>query len=92
MHLIAFQVNSYVREDPFKSKLRLYLGDEDSHQQHLHNFRVFREYGNNDNVEKYLVFAFASAELNPTVKMYDILMREYLKKEFGVEPVNLGSA
>ena len=54
-----------------------------------HNFRIYREYGNGDNIEKFVVFAFESAELNPSVRMYDLLMRDYLKRRFGAEPEDL---
>ena len=40
-------------------------------------------------VEKYLVFALECIGLNPSVRMYDMLMRKYLKKEFGVEVQDL---
>lgn len=50
---------------------------------------MYRDYGNNSNVEKFIVFSFVCAELNPSVKMYDILMRDYLKAEFGVVPEDI---
>ena len=55
---------------------------------------VFRTYVTNDDtngdmVEKYLVFALECIGLNPSVRMYDMLMRKFLKEEFGVEVQDL---
>ena len=88
------QLNKYVREDPWKTKHRLYLGQESqtsSHQfsQTIHNLKIFREYHTDENVEKYLVFSLHHVELNPTVKMYDVIMRHYLENQFGVHPEDL---
>ena len=47
--------------------------------------RVYREYGNDANVEKFCVLALSHPDLNPSARMYDLLMREALEKEFGVE-------
>ena len=84
--------NKYVRENPWKTKHKLYLGQEsDSTQvsQTVHNLKVFREYHTEENIEKYLVFSLHHAELNPTVKMYDIIMRHFLETEFNAKPENL---
>ena len=84
--------NKYVRENPWKTKHKLYLGQEsDSTQvsQTVHNLKVFREYHTEENNEKYLVFSLHHAELNPTVKMYDIIMRHFLETEFNAKPENL---
>ena len=80
-------------EDPFTSGRRLYLGQEDSlvDETVKHNLRVFREYGNDANVEKYVVFALHTAELNPSVMMYHILMRDLLRERLGVEAEDLES-
>ena len=79
-------------DDPFKTKLKLYLGQEDGLANTVvHNYRIFRDYGNNDHVEKFVVFAFDCVELNPSVKFYDILMRDYLKSKFNIEPEDLHS-
>jgi hypothetical protein len=81
----------YAREDPFKSGgRRLYLGQEDTLNETVrHNLRVFKEYGNDANVEKYVVFAFSCAQLNPSVLMYHMLMRDLLKERLGVEAEDL---
>ena len=87
-----FQANSFVKEDPFKTKIKMYLGEEDTLAETVkHNFRIFRDYGNNENIEKFVVFALSSAELNPSVKMFDILMRDVLKEKFQLEPIDLES-
>jgi len=59
-----------------------------------HNLKVFRTFVTNDTVsgelvEKYLVFALECIGLNPSVKMYDLLMRKYIKEEFGIEILDL---
>ena len=81
------------KENPFKSDRRLYLGQEDSlvDETVKHNLRIFREYGNDANVEKYVVFALHSAELNPSVMMYHILMRHLLRERLGIEAEDLES-
>ena len=40
-------------------------------------------------MEKYLVFALECLELNPSVKMYDLLMTKFLKEKFQAEIPNL---
>ncbi|XP_059086514.1 uncharacterized protein LOC131883151 isoform X1 [Tigriopus californicus] len=80
------QIISYAKEDPFKTKLRLYLGQEDGLPETVkHNFKIFREYGNDVHIEKFVIFAFECSDLNPCVRMYDILMREYFKNHYQVE-------
>jgi len=85
--------NSYRREDPLKTKLRLYLGQETAsmmaaedgarlQKDMVHNLKLFRDYTLGQNVEKFLVFNLHFCDLNPTVKMYDLLMREFLKAKF----------
>jgi len=85
--------NSYRREDPLKTRLKLYLGQETSammadgdgdklHRDMVHNLKLFREYTTGSNVEKFLVFNLHFCDLNPTVKMYDILMREFIANQF----------
>ena len=79
-----------MKTDPLTTHLNLYLGSEEATNTTRHNLKVFRTYVTNDDtdgemVEKYLVFALLFARLNPSVKMYDLLMRKYLKEEFGTE-------
>ena len=84
------QLNTYVKEDPWKTKHRLYIGQEAQHvSQTVHNLKIFREYHKKDNIEKYLVFSLHHVDLNPTVKMYDILMRHFLETEFNAKPEDL---
>ena len=84
--------NKYVREDPWKTKHKLYLGQESQTSkvsQTVHNLKIFREYHTDANIEKYLVFSLHHVELNPTVKMYDILMRQYLESTYNLKPEDL---
>ena len=89
---LAKSSNSYRREDPLKTRLKLYLGQETSammadgdgdklHRDMVHNLKLFREYTTGSNVEKFLVFNLHFCDLNPTVKMYDILMREFIANQ-----------
>jgi len=92
----AKKANYYKKTDPLTTNLNLYLGSEESTDTTRHNLKVFRTYVTNDDtegdmVEKYLVFALECIGLNPSVRMYDMLMRKYLKKEFGVEVQDLVS-
>lgn len=60
----AKQVSSYVKENPFKTKLKLYLGQEDDLGDTVrHNFRIYRDYANDDNVEKFVVFEIGRAHV-----------------------------
>ena len=87
--------NSYRNEDPLKTKLKLYLGQETSsmmsddggklQKDMVHNLKLFREYTTGTNVEKFLVFNLHFCDLNPTVKMYDIIMREFVANQFPSE-------
>ncbi|TRY69539.1 hypothetical protein TCAL_15158 [Tigriopus californicus] len=84
--VLLWDPNARQGEDPFKTKLRLYLGQEDGLPETVkHNFKIFREYGNDVHIEKFVIFAFECSDLNPCVRMYDILMREYFKNHYQVE-------
>lgn len=84
--------NSFRRENPLTSNLKVYLGqdapqtDPESHARILHNLRIFREFTRGRHAEKFLVFALKFCELNPTVAMYDILMKEFLSNQFALDP------
>ena len=45
----------------------------------------FRHYGNDANAEKFAVFALRMCDLNPGPKMYDLLVRDKLKR-VGLNP------
>lgn len=93
MHLEYFykakKANYYLKTDPITTDLKLYLGSEEAVETTRHNLKVFRTYVSNDTtgnlVEKYLVFALECIGLNPSVKMYDLLMRKYLKEAFNFD-------
>ena len=93
MHLEYFykakKANYYLKTDPISTKLNLYLGSEESTDTTRHNLKIFRTFVTNDKdgqlVEKYLVFALECIGLNPSVKMYDLLMRKFIKDEFQIE-------
>ena len=50
---------------------------------------VFKTFGNSVQIEKLLVSVLSMHLLNPSIKMYDILMKEYIKREYGVVTENL---
>ncbi len=86
----AKKSNQYVKEDPLKSRHKLYLGSPEAMETTKHNLKVYRTFisedlKNGEGVEKYLVFALECIGLNPSVKMYDLLMRKYLKDEHGFQ-------
>ena len=89
----AKSATSYAEENPFSAdcKRRLYMGQENAEMRQTvrHNFRIYREYANNQQAEKFVVFALAAQELNPCVRMYDILMREWIKERKLTQPVDL---
>jgi hypothetical protein len=85
----AKQANYYRNVDPLKSNLKLYLGSKETTVTTRHNLKVFRTYITHDTsggdlVEKYLVFALECANLNPSVKMFDILMRKFFKDDLNI--------
>ena len=100
MHLEYFykakKANYYLKTDPITTHLKLYLGLEEAVDTTRHNLKVFRTFITNDTddqklIEKYLVFALECIGLNPSVKMYDLAMRNFLKSEFQVEVEDLVS-
>ena len=85
----AKKANYYLKTDPTTTKLNLFLGTDESMKTTRHNLKVFRNCITNDPtgvlVEKYLVFALQCLELNPSVKMYDLIMTKYLKEHFNAD-------
>ena len=86
------KLNAYCKEDPLSTSLRLYLGmDEDPESQEVlrHNLRIMKAYSQSQNIRKYLAVCLKHAELNPGVKMYHILMQEWMKSSLGVNTESL---
>ena len=82
------QVDLYVNEDPTTTKRKLFFSqNSESVCQTLS--KVFKTFGNTKNIEKLLVCVLSMHLLNPCIKMYDILMKEYIKQEYTVVPENL---
>ena len=76
-------IELYAKEDPTTTQRRLFFShNNDSVCQTL--AKVFKTFGNSKHVEKLMVSALSMYCLNPCIKMYDILMREYIKREFEV--------
>ena len=81
-------IELYAKEDPTTTQRRLFFSqNNDSVCQTL--AKVFKTFGNSKHVEKLLVSALSMYCLNPCIKMYDILMREYIKREFKVVVENI---
>ena len=82
------RVDLYVNEDPTATKRKLFFSqNSESVCQTLS--KVFKTFGNSLHIEKLLVSVLSMHLLNPSIKMYDILMKEYIKREFGVVCENL---
>ncbi len=89
----------YVKEDASTTKRKVFFGEdkfvavEKGGRRRIampHSLAVYREYGGSpSNVEKYIVAALQTAQMNPCVKMYDIVMRDYLQRQHGVTVENL---
>jgi len=80
------KMNAYVEEDPLKTKLKLFLGleeDEESKEVVRHNLRVLQTFSHPNHVMKYLAVSLKHAELNPGVKMYHLLMQEWMRRNWG---------
>ena len=81
-------VDLYVNEDPTTTKRKLFFSqNSESVCQTLS--KVFKTFGKPQHIEKLLVSVLSMHLLNPSIKMYDILMKEFIKREFGVLPENL---
>ena len=82
------RVDLYVNEDPTKTKRKLFFSqNSESVCQTLS--KIFSTFGTSKYIEKLLVSVLSMHLLNPSIKMYDILMKEYIKREFGVVAENL---
>eukprot|EP00088_Acartia_fossae_P031341 TRINITY_DN3224_c0_g1_i5.p1 TRINITY_DN3224_c0_g1~~TRINITY_DN3224_c0_g1_i5.p1 ORF type:complete len:338 (-),score=65.48 TRINITY_DN3224_c0_g1_i5:191-1204(-) len=83
------KVNSYLKENPLETKMRLFLGqeeDEESKEVYRHNIKVLQTYSFKGHILKYLAISLLNPELNPGLKLYSILMLEYLKNNFSISP------
>ena len=82
---------AYIKEDIRKTQLRLYYGQEEGTTHRFsHNHRVFLAYGDTDNnVEKLMSYMFRFSCLNLGLKIYDSLMRDFLRAEYGAFPEDL---
>ena len=82
------QVDLYVNEDPTTTKRKLFFSQSsESVCQTLS--QVFKTFGKKQHIEKLLVSVLSMHLLNPCIKMYDILMKEYIKREYNLVPENL---
>ena len=78
----------YVQEDPITTKRKLFFAqNSESVCQTLS--KVMKTFGNSKHIGKFLASVLGMHLLNPCIKMYDILIKEYIKREFGVVPENL---
>lgn len=69
----------YVKEDPSETKRKLFMDNTSESHPDLKSYEIFTS--SQDNLEKLLVFML---QWNPRVKMYDILMRHYLKTKYNI--------
>eukprot|EP00091_Calanus_sinicus_P017137 TRINITY_DN36982_c0_g1_i1.p1 TRINITY_DN36982_c0_g1~~TRINITY_DN36982_c0_g1_i1.p1 ORF type:complete len:322 (-),score=122.70 TRINITY_DN36982_c0_g1_i1:55-981(-) len=86
------KLNAYAAEDPLKTKLKLFLGledDEDSKEVVRHNLRVLQTFSQPAHILKYLAVSLKHAELNPGVKMYHLLMQDWVKTRWGKAAPNI---
>ena len=82
------KVDLYVKEDPTTTKRKLFFSqNSESVCQTLSE--VFKTFGNKQEIEKMLVSVLSMHLLNPCIKMYDILMKEFIKREYKLVPENL---
>lgn len=82
-------VNSFLPENPLETKLRLFLGqeeDEDSKKVFRHNIKVLQTYSYKSHILKYLAISLQNPEINPGLKLYSILMSEFVKNNYSVDP------
>lgn len=82
------RLNAYSQEDPLNTSLRLYLGSDDDEMSReivRHNLRVLHTFSSPGHVTKYLAVCLKHAELNPGVKMYHMLMVNWVRHTWGKE-------
>ena len=76
-------VDLYVKEDPTATQRKLFFSqNSDAVCKTLAT--VFKTFGNKKQIEKLLTSALSMHLLNPSIKLYDILMKDYIKKEYHV--------
>ena len=84
--------NAYSDQSPLDTSLKLYLGleeDEDAQEVVRHNLRILSSYSQHDNILKYLAICLKHSELNPGVKMYHILMQNWLRSALNISPPDI---
>ena len=54
-----------------------------------HSLKIFKAYANSRNIEKYLVSCFRTVQVNPSIKMYDIVMRDFMQRVMGKPVVHI---
>jgi len=83
------KVNSYVAENPLETRLKLFLGQEEDEQAkevYRHNIKVLQTYSFKGHILKYLAVSLLNPELNPGLKLYSILMMDFIKNNYSVTP------
>merc|ERR1719154_759256 len=86
------KVTSYISENPLETKMKLFLGqeeDEESKDVYRHNIRVLQTYSFKGHILKYLAISLLNPELNPGLKLYSILMMDYIRNNYSVKPEKL---
>jgi len=81
------QVQSYVTEDPLHTDRKLFLGledQEDARQIVTHNLKMLHTFSQPQHNHKYLAVSLQHAELNPGVKLYHLLMCQWMRATWGV--------
>ena len=84
--------NAYCEESPLETSLKLYLGleeDDDAQEVVRHNLRILSAFSQHDNILKYLAICLKHSELNPGVKMYHILMQNWLRSALNISPPDI---
>jgi len=88
------RLNSYLAEDPLKTKKRLFLGQDTGEEGAgtetvHHNLKVLQTYSFPAHIDKYLAVALHHAELNPSLKLYHLLMMDWVKARLEEVPKDL---
>ena len=71
----------YVEEDPLNSPRKIIYDDSNPS---CNNGSLFKMFATSDNIEKFLVSGLTMVKINPTMRLYDAIMRQYIRSEMKV--------
>jgi len=80
------QLGSYCAEDPLQSNKKLFLGLEEQAEDRevvKHNLKMLQTFSQPQHTFKYLAVSMHWAELNPGVRLYHLIMAQWIRANWG---------